>query len=54
MNDLQDIAQRIVNIDPYEARNNDTTPESLAEDLKSIENCYETIIYLLDIIDDLT
>lgn len=53
MINLNDIAERILDIDPYEARNNDETPETLAEKLNDIETCHETIEYLLGIIDDL-
>jgi len=54
MNNLHEIAQRIVDIDIFEARNNDVTPEDLEEDLKDPEFCLETIVYLLDIIDELS
>jgi len=53
MIDLYDIAQKIINIDIYEARNNDLTPEILAEDLKDLNTCHETINYLLDIIENM-
>ena len=53
MINLNDIAERILDIDPYEARNNDETPETLAEKLNDIDACHETIEYLLGIIDDL-
>ena len=51
MDNIQDLANRIYQIDIYEARNNDTTPEDIAESIRT--NPAETIKYLLDIIDEL-
>ena len=51
MDKIKDLANRIYNIDIYENRNNDTTPEDIAESIRT--NPAETIKYLLDIIDDL-
>ena len=47
----KDLAQRIIDIDPYGARDAEETPETIAEKIKTDP---ETIIeYLLDIIEDL-
>jgi hypothetical protein len=51
MDELRALAERIYNIDIYENRNNDTTPDDIAEQIK--QNPAEVIRYLLDIIDDL-
>lgn len=48
---ISELAERIFNIDPYEMRNNDATPESIEQEIK---NDPESVInYLLDIIDDM-
>jgi hypothetical protein len=49
--DIYELAERIYNLDPYEMRNNDTTPEDIANAIT--EDPRETIAYLLDIIDEL-
>lgn len=46
-----ELAKRVYNLDIYEMRNNDTTPEDIAESIRTDPN--ETIKYLLDIIDEL-
>jgi hypothetical protein len=46
-----DLAARVYSLDIYEARNNDETPETIAETIRT--NPAEIIKYLLDIIDDL-
>jgi len=46
-----ELAKRVYNLDIYEARNNDTTPDDIAESIRTDPN--ETIKYLLDIIDEL-
>ena len=51
MDNIQDLANRIYQLDVYEMRNNDTTPDDIAEAIR--ESPAETIKYLLDIIDDL-
>lgn len=46
-----ELAQKIYNIDIYEARDNDETPESIAE---MIENDPVSIIrYLVDVIEEM-
>ena len=45
------LAERVYNLDIYEMRNNDTTPDDIAEAIRT--NPAEIIKYLLDIIDDL-
>lgn len=52
INKRNELAKRVYDIDVYENRNNDTTPDDIAKSIKS--NPLETIAYLLDIIDDLT
>lgn len=49
--DLSELAQRIYDLDPYEMRNNDATPESIENEI--CEDPRATINYLLDIIDEL-
>ena len=51
MKDLKELAKRIWDIDPYEMRNNDTTPEDIENAI--IEDPAETIAYLLDIIENM-
>ena len=51
MDEIKALAERIYNIDIYENRNNDTTPDDIAEAIRT--NPAETIKYLLDIIDEL-
>ena len=51
MDNIKELAERVYNLDIYEARNNDTTPEEIADAIR--ENPAETIKYLLDIIDAL-
>ena len=46
-----ELAKRVYNLDIYEMRNNDTTPEDIAESIRTDPN--ETIKYLLDFIDEL-
>ena len=48
---IEEIAKRIYLIDLYEMRNNDVTPEDIAESIE--KDPLETISYLLDIIEDL-
>ena len=51
MDDIMELAERIYNVDIYEAQNNDETPETLA---KTIREMPEGIIrFLLDRIEDL-
>ena len=49
MDDIMSIAQRIYDIDPWGARNEDATPETIAESIKS--DPLPVIEYLLDVID---
>lgn len=51
MDNIQELANRIYSIDIYENRNNDTTPDDIADAIRT--NPAETIKYLLDIIDEL-
>ena len=51
MDNIKELAERIYQIDVYEMRNNDTTPDDIAEAIRA--NPAETIKYLLDIIDEL-
>ena len=46
-----ELAKRVYNLDIYEMRNNDTTPDNIAEAIRT--NPAETIKYLLDYIDEL-
>lgn len=48
---LHDAARRIMDLDPYEARHEAETPESIKKQI--ITDPASVIIYLLDIIDDL-
>lgn len=48
---VAELAKRVYNLDVYEMRNNGTTPEDIAESIRTDPN--ETIKYLLDIIDEL-
>ena len=47
------MAKKIIDLDVFSARDNDLTPEKLADELQDIEMCKETINFLLDFIDDL-
>ena len=50
MDTTKDLAERIVNIDPWGARDAEETPETIAEKIKTDP---ETIIaYLLEVIED--
>jgi len=49
--DIRDIAQRIYDIDPWNARNEDATPESIAESIKN--DPLPVIQYLIEVIEDL-
>lgn len=51
MDELRALAERVYNLDIYEMRNNDTTPDDIAESIRT--NPDETIKYLLDYIDEL-
>lgn len=51
MDEIKALAERVYNLDIYEMRNNDTTPDDIAEAIRT--NPAETIKYLLDIIDEL-
>lgn len=51
--DNQEIAQRIYDTDPYGMRDDDATVEDIAEKLEDVSFCKDTIIYLLDMIDEL-
>ncbi len=51
MDEIKALAKRVYNLDIYEMRNNDTTPDDIAEAIRT--NPAETIKYLLDIIDEL-
>lgn len=46
---LNELAQRVFDVDPWEARNNDATPESIAESIKN--DPLPVIEYLLDVIE---
>ena len=48
---VAELAKRVYSLDIYENRNNDTTPDDIAEAIRT--NPAEVIKYLLDIIDDL-
>lgn len=45
-----ELAQRIYDLDIYEARDNDATPESIADDIKNYP--LDVMGYLLDLIED--
>ena len=47
--ELSEIAKRVYDVDPYEARNNDETPETLAEAITT--NPIGIIEFLLDTIE---
>ena len=47
--ELAEIAKRVYDVDPYEARNNDETPETLAEAITT--NPIGIIEFLLDTIE---
>ena len=49
--EVREAGERVYNVDIYEARNNDETPETLAEAI--ITNPVGIINFLCDIIDDL-
>lgn len=49
--DINAIAERIYNIDIYEARNNDISPADIVKSIQ--EDPLTTINYLLDLIDEL-
>ena len=51
MDDLMSIAQRIYDIDPWGARNEDATPETIAESIK--DDPIPVIMYLLETIEEL-
>jgi len=51
MDEIKALAERVYNLDIYEMRNNDTTPDDIAEAIRT--NPAETIKYLLDYIDEL-
>ena len=51
MNSIEEIAQRLYDLDPYGARDNDETIESIADTINS--DPAAIIAYLLDIIDEL-
>ena len=51
---LNTLAERIYNIDPYGATDADETPETIAEKLESVTECHAAIDYLLQIIEELT
>jgi hypothetical protein len=48
--DIRELAQRIWDIDPYEMKNNDTTPDDIVNAI--LDDPRETINYLLDIIEN--
>jgi hypothetical protein len=48
---IYDTANRVYNLDPYEARDNNETVDSIAETIET--EPYTIIDYLLDIIDEL-
>lgn len=48
---LHDAARRIMDLDPYEARHEDETPESITAAM--IKDPASVIVYLLDIIEEL-
>lgn len=48
--DIHELAERIWALDPYEMRNNDTTPEDIENAI--LEDPRSTINYLLDIIEN--
>ncbi len=49
--DIMSIAQRVFDIDPWGARNEDATPESIAESIK--DDPLPVIQYLLEVIEEL-
>jgi len=51
MDDIMSIAQRIYDIDPWGARNEDATPETIAESIK--DDPIPVIMYLLETIEEL-
>ena len=52
MKNIEALAERIIDIDPYGARDAEATVESVAEDI--INNPADVIAWLLDQIDELT
>lgn len=48
--EILELAERVYNVDPYEARNNDETPATLAEAIRTNPN--GIIRFLLDVIDN--
>ena len=48
--EILELAERVYNVDVWEARNNDETPETLAEAIK--KNPCGIIRFLLDVIDE--
>lgn len=53
MINLLDLGQRLMDIDYWTNRDNDETPETIAEKLTDIDICHQTIDYLLDLLEDL-
>jgi hypothetical protein len=48
--EIMELAERVYNVDPYEAMNNDETPATLAEAIRT--NPAGIIRFLLDVIDE--
>lgn len=53
MINLLDLGQRLMDLDYWNNRDNDETPETIADKLADIDICHQTIEYLLDMIDDM-
>ena len=51
--EIQVLAQRIYDTDPFGMRDSGETAESIAEKLDDLQFCKDTIIYLLDYIDEI-
>ena len=51
MENIIDIANRIIDLDPYGARDAEETPESIAEKIKTDPE--SIILYLLEVVEDL-
>jgi len=49
--DRIELAQRIIDLNPWEARDTGATPETVADDIKN--HADDVISYLLDILEDL-